>query len=53
MAIKKGERSQTQVLLTIDLLTERCKILARQSNWPDADPRQIEEIVVRARMEML
>jgi hypothetical protein len=53
MAIKKGEVSQTQVLLTIDLLTERCKILARQADWPDADPRQIEEIVVRARMASL
>ena len=53
MAIKNGEKSQTEVLFTIDILKERCKGLVVAANWPEADPRQIEDIVVRARMEML
>jgi uncharacterized protein len=53
MAIKNGEKSQTEVLFTIDILKEHCKGLVVAANWPEADPRQIEDIVVRARMEML
>jgi hypothetical protein len=53
MAIKMGEKSQTQVLFTIDILKEQCKGLAIKANWPEPDPRAIEDIVVRARLEML
>ena len=53
MAIKMGERSQTEVLYTIDILKERCKGLSAAANWPEPDPRAIEDIVIRARMEML
>ena len=53
MAIKMGERSQTEILYTIDMMTLRCKGLAAAANWPEPDPRAIEDIVIRARMEML
>jgi hypothetical protein len=53
MAIKMGEQSATQVLFTIDMLTEQCKALELTAKWPEPDPRPIEDIVVRARMEML
>ena len=51
MAIKMGEWSQTQVLFTIDMLVEKCKGLTVKANWPEADPRAIEDIVIRARMD--
>ena len=53
MAIEMGEWNQLQVLFEIDMMVERCKALALKANWPEPDPRPIEDIVVRARMEML
>ena len=53
MAIKMGEWSATRVLFTIDILTEQCKALELTAKWPEPDPKPIEDIVVRARMEML
>jgi RNA repair pathway DNA polymerase beta family len=53
LAIKNGEWTQTQVLFTIDMLKEQCKGLAVAVHWPEPDPRPIEDIVIRARMEML
>jgi hypothetical protein len=53
MAIKLGEVNPTSVLGTIDARVERCKMLAKQANWPESDPRAIKDIVVRARMEIL
>jgi hypothetical protein len=53
MAIKMGDMGYIEVLFLIDLLVERCKALALKANWPEPDPRAIEDIVIRARLEML
>jgi hypothetical protein len=49
MAIKRGEKSKTEVLYTLDMLKERCIILAADSGWPKPDPQPLEDIVIRAR----
>src|ERR1035437_2260287 len=53
MAIKMGEWNQTRVLFQIDILKEQCKGLSVRANWPEPDPGDIEDIVIRARLEML
>jgi hypothetical protein len=53
MAIKRGRKSKTVVLFTIDILKERCIILADKSGWPKSDPKPLEDIVIRARRNAL
>ena len=53
MAFKMGEKTLTQALFTVDMLTEQCKTLESKANWPEPDPKPIEDIVIRARIEML
>lgn len=53
MAIKRNEITVNEALFTLDLLKEQCVSLADKAKWPEPDPRQIEDIVIRARMEML
>ena len=53
MAFKMGDETLTQALFTVDMLTEQCKTLESKANWPEPDPKPIEDIVIRARMEML
>ena len=53
MAIKKGEWSAESVLSTIDAMRASCDMLAADANWPEPAPGPIEDIVLRARMEML
>jgi len=53
MSLKLGEQSLIQALFTVDILVAKCKALAEQANWPEPDPKPIEDIVIRARIEML
>jgi len=53
MSLKLGEQSLIQTLFTVDILVAKCKALAEQANWPEPDPKPIEDIVIRARREML
>jgi hypothetical protein len=53
MAIKRGEKSKTEVLFTIDVLKERCIALAETSGWSKPDPQPLEDIVIRARRSAL
>jgi hypothetical protein len=52
-AIKRGEWTAYQVLSAIDSYKASCMAAAAEAHWPDPDPGPIEDIVLRARMEML